>query len=70
MGDLIFCQLAADAIGKFTTETAEAEHIIERLKARGDWELAVAQFRCGATPRVVKGIIERACLEITGRAGS
>ena len=68
MSDPDFCQLFADEIGRFAVDDGTVEHLIGRLRQRGDYPLALAEFRAGATERVVRGILRRGLIEITGES--
>jgi len=66
MSALRWHQLVADVIGEYATDNMTIEHILDRLKSTGDYEVALAQFRVGASDRVIKNLLRLAIRNILG----
>ena len=67
MAALDWCQLVAEVIAEFAVNNATREYLRQRLREKGDYALALGQFEAGATERVVRQLLRRGLLEITGQ---
>jgi len=66
MKDPRWLKLVDQAVAMFAASADERELLVERLRASSDYSVIIAQFRFGASDRVVTGLLTRTLMDLTG----